>query len=82
MPRFRKAKQAPARTTESISVITDSEITISRKDGIKAEGLISYLVLGAFVFVALFYIKLRYGDTIKGHIKKAHRAIKSRKRKR
>lgn len=82
MSRRAKANNIPARQTESIAIITDSKIGISTKDGIKAEGFISYLVLFSFVGVALFYIKLRYGDQIKGKIKKAHKAIKSRKRKR
>ena len=73
MPRFRKD---PVQRTESIKTFADSEIQISVKDGIKAEGLIAWAALGFFAFIAFWYLYLKYGDRARSKIKRAGGRIK------
>ena len=64
-----------------IQTESHSELQISPKDGIKSEGFISWAVLGAFIFIAVFYInaKYGYGKKIKDHVVKKYKSRKKRK---
>jgi hypothetical protein len=73
-----RLRREPIQRTESIQTLSDSEIQISLKEGVKAEGLISYFALAFFAILAGWYLYLKYGDKAKGHIKKTGRRIKAK----
>jgi uncharacterized membrane protein len=64
---------------KTVQSIAKSEIEISYKNGIKADGLISWAVLGAFVFLGFIFIKAKYGAKIKEKVK-THRAKRKAKK--
>ena len=59
------------------STETDSEFGISTQKGIQAKGPIAWAVLICFLIVALFYIKVRYGDAIKVKLVATNKKLKS-----
>ena len=69
-----KRKRMPIQMQQSTSIETDSEFSLSPKDGITAKGPIAWAILGVVVLVLL----KKYGIILK---EKAHKVIK-RKRKR
>ena len=73
MPRFRKD---PVQRTESIKTFADSEIQISVKEGVKAEGLIAWAALLFFALISFWYLYLKYGDKAKHKVKKVGGRIK------
>lgn len=53
-----------------ITSIKDSTLEVSPTKGVKAEGMMSWVVLIMLFVLGMFYINLKYGTHIKSHIKK------------
>ena len=69
------------RETESIAVIADSELTISRQEGLKAEGFLSIIVWISIVFMITFFIYIFRDAIAERFFKIKHHIKKRRKRK-
>ena len=64
-----RSRHTPIKQTESVSVMADSKIGFSRKDGVEAEGLISWFVWGSGIFLIVFFLVL-FRDPISKFIKR------------